>query len=196
VRRRDTRPQAGDLLSSPADDERWTVLVPRLPADPSRYRVAVWRELRRIGAVQLGQGTWALPTAATTADDVDRIRELVRGSTGEVLVLAAVGFDGPSRDRIRATFDDARLAEWHEFDRECDKCVAEIQREIDQRKFTLAELDEEEQNVERLRRWHRELRVRDRFGAGDLGRMEQRLEECAVLLSRFTDLVYTEIGLT
>src|SRR3954452_22881933 len=30
---------------------RWLVLVVRVPADPSRHRVAVWRELRRAGAV-------------------------------------------------------------------------------------------------------------------------------------------------
>lgn len=187
---------ANDPMNVDAGDAQWTVLVPRLPADPSRYRVAVWRELRRIGAVQLGQGTWALPTSATTADDVGRIRELVTGSAGEVLVLAAFGFDAPSSDRIRATFDEARVAEWSEFDRECDKCIAEIEREIDHQKFTLAELDEEEQNVERLRRWHRELRLRDRFGAGDRAGMEQRLEDCAAALSRFTDLVYAEVGLT
>ena len=182
-------------MSSDVEDQ-WTIVIPRLPADPSRYRVAVWRELRRVGAVQLGQGTWALPTGATTADDASRLRELVHGSAGEIVVLSATGFDEPSRDRIRSVYDDARLAEWHEFDRECDKCIAEVQREIDQRKFTLAELDEEEQNVERLRRWHRELRVRDRFEVGDRPRMEQRLDECAAVLARFTDLVYAEVGLT
>lgn len=40
---------------------RWTVLTVRSPADPSRHRVAVWRELRRVGALLLGQGVWAIP---------------------------------------------------------------------------------------------------------------------------------------
>jgi Protein ChrB, N-terminal len=40
---------------------RWIVLVVRLPADPSRHRVAVWRALHRVGALSLGQGVWALP---------------------------------------------------------------------------------------------------------------------------------------
>jgi hypothetical protein len=42
---------------------------------------------------------------------------------------------------------------------------AEIDKEIAKKKFTLAELDEEEQSLERLRRWHRELRLRDALGA-------------------------------
>ncbi|MGI8415812.1 MAG: Chromate resistance protein ChrB, partial [Nakamurella sp.] len=36
-------------------------MVVRVPAEPSRHRVAVWRELRRIGALSLGQATWAVP---------------------------------------------------------------------------------------------------------------------------------------
>ncbi len=36
--------------------------------------------------------------------------------------------------------------------------------EIATEKFTLAELDEEEQSLERLRRWHREVTLRDVFG--------------------------------
>jgi DNA-binding transcriptional regulator PaaX len=50
----------------------WLVLVVRVPADPSRHRVAVWRELRRAGAVLLGQGVWAVPDAPVFADGIAR----------------------------------------------------------------------------------------------------------------------------
>ena len=39
----------------------WRVIIYRLAAEPSRHRVAIWRELRRLGAVPLQQGTWAVP---------------------------------------------------------------------------------------------------------------------------------------
>jgi len=52
------------LVTGPASSERsWTVLAVRVRAEPSRHRVAVWRELRRVGALSLGQGVWALPSA-------------------------------------------------------------------------------------------------------------------------------------
>src|SRR5437660_175291 len=38
---------------------QWLVLLPRLPAEPARYRMALWRELRRSGGVALGQAVWA-----------------------------------------------------------------------------------------------------------------------------------------
>ena len=62
-------------------------------------------------------------------------------------------------------FTAEREAEWVEFLSECDKAEAELHREVEKQKFTLAELAEEEQNVDRLRRWYRELRAKDLFGA-------------------------------
>lgn len=177
-------------------ESEWLVLIPRLPSDPSRYRVAVWRELRRAGAIQLGQGTWALPLDARAGAIAAGLAELVPADVGEILRLRSRG-DGVASDRsLRALFDEARRAEWTEFAAECAKCAAELRHEMDIRKFTLAELDEEEQNVERLRRWHRELRVRDHFGSVDPGGPDGQLAACATLLDEFTRAVYATVGLT
>jgi ribosome-binding ATPase YchF (GTP1/OBG family) len=173
---------------------RWVVMIPRVPSDPSRYRVAVWRELRRAGAVQLGQGTWALPHGPMTDDAVEKLQSLIAPSEGELLVLHSFAATTDDDDRLRQVFDDARRAEWVEFSAECEKALQEVQREMDNQKFTLAELDEEEQNIERLRRWHRELTVRDRFLAVDAADMQRRLDACGEVLARFTDLVYDAVG--
>lgn len=175
--------------------DEWLVLIPRLPSDPSRYRVSVWRELRRVGAVQLGQGTWALPADQRGGDIVARLAVLVPADVGDVLQLRAVGADTPTGEHLRAVFNEARSAEWAEFVAECGKAAAEVQREIDKQKFTLAELDEEEQNVERLRRWQRELRLRDRFGAADTAAVEVAVAACETVLAEFTDRVYEFVGL-
>lgn len=173
----------------------WIVLIVRVPSEPSRHRVAVWRELRRVGAVQLGQGSWALPEAPPFDGFVDKMVALVGEHEGEVLALTASAIDDPTAVRIRNLYDEARRAEWVEFESECTKCLAEIAKEIRIEKFTLTELDEEEQNVDRLRRWHRELRSRDVFGSVDETVMQRRLDACAVELERFTTLVYRAVGL-
>ena len=43
------------FVTWPSQD-RWLLVVVRLPAEPSRHRVAVWRELRKVGALSLGPG--------------------------------------------------------------------------------------------------------------------------------------------
>ena len=155
----------------------------------------MWRELRRVGAVQLGQGSWALPDAPPFDGFVDKIVVLVGQHEGEVLALTASAADEMTGRRIRGLYDEARRAEWVEFVSECGKCVTELEKEIRTEKFTLAELDEEEQNVDRLRRWHRELRSRDVFDSVDANEMTHRFDECTAALERFTALVYNAVGL-
>ena len=178
------------------DTPGWVVLIVRLPSEPSRHRVAVWRELRRVGAVQLGQGSWALPAVPAYTDIVTNVVELVVRHEGEVLTLNAVAGDHVTAERIRSQYDAARRAEWAEFESECGKCLAELEREIVKEKFTLAELDEEEQNVDRLRRWSRELRLRDVFDSVPVEVTQAQLDECAAELDKFTVLVYAAVGLS
>src|SRR6478736_6459824 len=123
----------------------WTVVTYRVPQEPSRHRVAIWRELRRAGAVPLQQATWALPLHRHTAKTLDRVRSLVGRADGQVFI-----FDADPRDDAMA-----------------------------------ADLDEEEQNLERLRRWHAELRERDVLGAPSAAEAEIRLKASTEQLESF-----------
>ena len=166
----------------------WIVLAYRVPNEPSRHRVALWRELRRAGAVSIQQATWALPTTASAV--LERVAELVERADGDLLA-----FDAEPRDagRLEALYTQTREEEWLEFVRESDKYEAELDHEEAIGKFTPAELDEEEQSLERLRRWFRELRARDVFGAPSAPEAEQRLKSSTERFERYADRVY-EIG--
>nr|WP_017982776.1 Chromate resistance protein ChrB [Amycolatopsis methanolica] len=77
-----------------------------------------------------------------------------------------------------------------EFVADCGKFEAEIDKEIAHRKFTMAELEEEEQSLERLRRWHRDLKARDVFGAPRAAEAAERLERCTAQLADYTEQVF------
>src|SRR5262249_538280 len=171
----------------------WTVLAVRLPAEPSRHRVAVWRELRRAGALPLSQGVWALPATPAFAQTVDRAVELIARGRGEALLLDARGRDDAEARRLEALFTAIREDEWVEFIRECAKYEAELDQELAQGKLTVAELDEEEQSLERLRRWYRDLKLRDLFGAPSASRAEQQLKQSRDRLEDFANRVYTAV---
>ncbi|MFD8780188.1 Chromate resistance protein ChrB [Streptomyces sp. NPDC059916] len=172
---------------------QWVVLVLRLPSQPSRHRVAVWRELRRVGALSLGQGVWAVPEVPVFADGVQRALELTERANGEALVLRASGREADDAARFQALFTAAREEDWAEFVADCGKYEAEIDKEIRTAKFTLAELEEEEQSLERLRRWHRDLKARDVFGAPGAAAAEQRLAECTRRCEDYTERVFTAL---
>ena len=44
----------------------WVLLAYRMPREPSTPRIAVWRKLRKLGAVQLVDGFVALPADPMT----------------------------------------------------------------------------------------------------------------------------------
>lgn len=172
---------------------QWVVLVVRVPATPSRHRVAVWRELRRIGALPLGQGTWAVPDVPGFADGITRVIELAERGEGEVVVLEATGRGEHDTARLLALFTVEREDEWAEFVADCGKFDAEIDKEIGKRRFAMAELEEEEQSLERLRRWHRDLKARDVFGAPSAVEAERRLKHCTERLADYTERVFAAL---
>jgi hypothetical protein len=167
----------------------WRVLTYRIGSESSRHRVAVWRELRRAGAVPLQSATWAIPSGARFDEALSRATALVERAGATALV-----FDVTPAQATEALLEDLftseREAEWVEFLAECDKVEAELAHEVAVSKFTLAELDEEEQNYERLRRWFREQRAKDLYGAASAERAERRLKDCGEALEDFAERVY------
>ena len=67
---------------------------------------------------------------------------------------------------------------------------AGLDAELAEGMLTLAELDEEEQRLDRLRRWYRAIRARDLFGAPSAPLAGRRLKECAEVPDRFAEQVY------
>ena len=164
----------------------WRLITYRLPAEPSRHRVAVWRELRRSGAVTLRQGTWAVPEGEGFDAAFAEVVEAITAAGGQPVVLA-VADDQASTAQLEALFTAQREAEWAEFGGDCGKYEIELAGEVAKGKLTLAEPDEEEQSLERLRRWYRTIQARDLFGAPGADGAAARLKDCAEALERFAD---------
>ena len=173
--------------------DRWLLVVVRLPAEPSRHRVAVWRELRKVGALSLGQGVWAAPDLPFFNEGVQRATALAERAVGEVIALTARGRTEVDALGLERLYNESRAADWAEFLADCVKFEAELSKEIRIRKFTLAELEEEEQSLERLRRWHRDLALRDVFGTPERGLASDRLKACTAACERYAELVFSAL---
>nr|BFF26430.1 hypothetical protein GCM10025732_43950 [Glycomyces mayteni] len=169
------------------------MLLVKVPAAPSKHRVGIWRELRRIGALSLGQGAWATPDLPVFGEGVERAVALADRAGGEVVVLEASGRAEQDAERLAARFTAARSEDWTEFLAECDKFEAEIAKEIRIGKLTLAELEEEEQSLQRLRRWHRDLTARDVFGAPEAPAAAERLAACGEVCDGYAEQVFTAL---
>src|SRR5437660_9299404 len=67
----------------------WVLFAYRLPREPSTPRIALWRALRRLGAVQLLDGLVALPADSRTRERFEWLAEEVLEAGGEASVWLA-----------------------------------------------------------------------------------------------------------
>jgi len=64
----------------------WVALSYRLPREPSRLRLAVWRRLKRLGAVLLHESLWLLPADASTREALEWMAEEIEEQGGTAYV--------------------------------------------------------------------------------------------------------------
>jgi hypothetical protein len=168
----------------------WIVLIYRLPANDSRARVAVWREMRRSGALHVQQSVVAVPDSDGFAADVERLRQVLADVSGQVMALRAAPLVDGDDVRLLESWNDGRDAEYRELAGECAKFLAEIDHEFEIEKFTLAELDEEEAELDKLQRWHERIRARDVHGASGAEAAGRALRDAEAALARYSDAVF------
>jgi len=78
----------------------WVLLAYRLPREPSTPRIALWRNLRRLGAAQLLDGLVALPADSRTREQLEWLADSVLESGGEAILW--MGQAGPASAAVEA----------------------------------------------------------------------------------------------
>jgi len=78
---------------------RWVLLSSRLPREPSRLRLGVWRRLKRLGALLLHDAVWVLPADAKTREAFEWLAEEIEEQGGTAFVWEALGLS-TEQDRV------------------------------------------------------------------------------------------------
>lgn len=68
---------------------RWLLLIYRIPREPSRHRVALWRKLKTLGALYLQDGVTVLPEDAVTREQLEWLQVRAREAGGEATLWEA-----------------------------------------------------------------------------------------------------------
>jgi hypothetical protein len=172
----------------------WLLLLAQLPSSPSSARVALWRRLRAIGAAGILNGAWVLPHAAAHAEFFERLRDTVHRQGGTAFVLTASAPPPDVNEAIVRRFRDDRCREYDEFAERCAAFLDEIGKETGAEKFTFAELEEGEQELEKLARWLAKIQARDFFPDDRWPDSAETLKRCRGVLEAFTWAVYAAEG--
>ena len=89
-------------------EQRWLILIYRLPREPSRPRVAVWRKLKALGALYLQDGVVALPEDAVTREQLEWLQLQIRKANGEATLWEAQPNTAAENKELVAAFRSSR----------------------------------------------------------------------------------------
>jgi len=81
---------------------KWVLLAYRLPREPSTPRISVWRNLRRLGVAQLGDGLVTLPADARSVEALEWVAEEVSAAGGDTSLWLAEAASGAQERAVAA----------------------------------------------------------------------------------------------
>jgi hypothetical protein len=141
----------------------------RLPATHSAERVAIWRKLKKSGAIQIQTSTYILPDDPPRHETFQWLTQHIRDAGGDATLVRAREIDGFSNDRLIELFNAARAKEYGSVREMLRPLVAGPKRTSN---FG--------GKLERIRKQFREIRETDFFDspkAKDVELVLQKLEE-------------------
>jgi hypothetical protein len=146
----------------------WLLLLVRLPATHSAERVAIWRKLRKSGAVQIQTSTYILPDDPPRYEMFQWLTQHIRDAGGDATLVRAKEIEGLSNERLIELFNTARAKEYATLREMLRPLIASARR--------TSNLGDK---LDRIRKQFREIKQTDFFGspkARDLEMMLQKLE--------------------
>ena len=175
--------------------ESWLLLIYKVPSESSRARVAVWRELKRLGGFYVQQAVCVLPDREDLRAGMEKVRERVTELGGSSVFLTLTDVDDDAREQFVEGFRSQSAKEYAEIVEECEtKFVKEIEFERFRENYTFEEAEEIRQDLEKLRRWLDKVETRDWMGAEGKELAHKKVDECEALLEAFEADVFERTG--
>ncbi len=109
---------------------------------------------------------------------------------GDAVLLESVGLDEAEKQKVIARFSAERNEAYQELISRCADFEAEIAKERGVGKFTYAEVEENEEDLTKLRAWLQKIVRLDFYGASLRSEAEARLARCATILDDYAREVF------
>ncbi|MFG1811637.1 Chromate resistance protein ChrB [Streptomyces sp. NPDC049040] len=182
-----------DAADSPVREDggaQWLVLVYKIPAEPTRLRAGVWRKIKNLGAVYLQNAVAALPYSPASERALRLLRNEITEMGGTAFLMRSDVLSGHA-EAVDA-FNAARDAEYEEIVDKCQDFLKEIEKEEHAEHFTFAELEENDEDLTKLRTWLGKVEARDVLGASGRAAAKEAVQGCEQILEGYAARVYAE----
>ena len=172
------------------DTQNWLLITYKVPPEPAKKRIALWRRLKSMGAVYLQNGVCLLPKTDYHTRRLKMLENDISEMGGESVILETVALDRAQENKVVARFKADRDEEYEEFLDKCKDFEAEIAKETAASHFTYAELEENDVDLKKLHSWLEKIHKLDFYGANLAVEAQQRLQTCEVLLDAYAQRVF------
>jgi hypothetical protein len=170
----------------------WLLFTYWLPPEPSRKRVSIWRQLKKIGALSSEGASWLLPKTEPLLAAITEIKHAVEEMEGTTSLYIVNHFDETQEQRAIARFQQERDNEYAQISTECHKALKHIDREYQTQEFNFEEMEELEGDLEKINRWFSEAKKRDFWETLSRSGVEKMIGEVESKLTAFTQKTYDE----
>ena len=171
-------------------NKEWIAINVTVPQNPSRIRVGVWRKLKQTGAVNIGQSMWILPFNDEHFNAFKEIGNYAEENTGKYSIMKTNFLKTEGEKKIEDYFNEERDKEYKEFLDKCEYFLYEINKETEKNNFSFAELEENEQELEKLEEWLNKIILRDFFESPLKNKSQETLLQCKEVFEIFTNKIY------
>lgn len=176
------------------ENMHWLILSYKMPSEPSSKRVSIWRRIKNLGAVYIQSGVCLLPSNEDHQRQFKIIQNDITNYGGEAFLLNCSGFDKKEEENIIARFNRERNEEYQELLNKSQSYIKGIQREMENKHFTYGELQENDEDLKKLRNWWQKLKTVDFYGAELATEAEKQLSVCERSLEEFSHAVFSAEG--
>ncbi len=168
----------------------WLLLTYKVPPEPAKKRMALWRRLKGMGAIYLQGGVCLLPKTDEHVRQLKILENEIADMAGESVILETVALDRGQENKVIARFKADRDEEYREFLGKCADFEAEIAKETAANHFTYAELEENDLDLKKQQNWLEKIRKLDFYEATLALEAKERLQACEVLLDIYAQRVF------
>jgi hypothetical protein len=171
--------------------DRFTLLVYRMPAKPTAARVAVWRQLKKSGAIYLQQSVCVFPDNRDLRKDLEPTLERITSGKGEYHLLPLRSLDDAEEGKLIEQFQQQTSNHYQEIIENCEvNFTKEIEFETFRKNFTYEEAEEIRAEFEKIGAWYDRVLRRDWFGAPNQGKAKEWIDRCEAMLEEFEAKVF------
>jgi hypothetical protein len=168
----------------------WIIVFYDVPTEPTKLRVRIWREFKKIGALYPQMSFCILPNNKENVEKIEEISKIILDN-GKFIKITTSDYDEKEHNKMLEMFREERDKQYDEIYEECEEFIEETNLNIKNKKFTQEEVEEMEEVLDGLNRWVDKVMSKDWIKTSSkITNLKECLKKCQESMDQFGELSF------